>query len=204
MYDNDKRCESREGFALNRFSVSVINGLSLPDSVGKLRYEQYVQEQGKKYPTADHDNQLLFDEADAQSVHIVAFSEDGNLLSALRLTPVAIANNIDYFSAFVSQKASCDKSEDSIVILSRLVRCSSMDGAKSIQHIFRFCFDYCVKREWTYGLIHTSPKLRSLFIRYGWRQIAEEYHDQYAGPQVLLYLDALDKEHLRQIRSPYL
>ena len=193
-----------EGNALSNISVSVIAGLSLPASIGKLRYERYIQEQGKDYPFADHVNEVLFDEADKHSVHIVSRLENGQLISALRLTPFSIASNINYFSALVSQQVPHGKSEDNIVVLSRLVKCTDVVGTRSIQHIFKYCFDYCVNREWTYGLIHTAPSLVPLFFRYGWRQIAQEYHDQYAGSQVCLYLDALDREHLMKIRSPYL
>lgn len=182
-------------------SVKDVSGISVPIEVGRLRYREFVQGQGKRYPTADHQQHVFFDEVDPLSVHIVSFNGDGALLSALRLTPYDIASELECFEPFLSNVESLDQCS---VVLSRLVRSGSIDGARSIHHIFKYSFDYCLRHKWTRGVLHTSPRLVSLFARYGWRRTGSEFYDRYAGIQVPLFLDALDIEHLAEVKSPYI
>lgn len=186
---------------MKHYNIKYLNGTSLPEAVGRLRYEQYIVNQGKHYPTANHASKVLIDDVDAVSVHMVCESRDNAVLSSLRLTPMGTALNLDFFDPLLAQIKDRDRFS---VVLSRLVRADSLDGARSVQHIFKFCFDYCLKQDWTRGLLHTSPVLKPLFTKYGWRQVGTEYDDRYAGRQIILSLDALDLDYLSEIKSPYL
>lgn len=186
---------------MKKFDVKEFYGSAAPMSVGKLRYEKYVLSQSKTYPSADHENRVLFDDADPVSVHMVCFDEEGAICSALRLTPFKTALDLAFFDPLVAQ---IEEGRRFSVVLSRLVRADTISGAQSIQHMFKYCFDYCLKQDWTLGVLHTSPALLPLFRKYGWRAISDEYSDRYAGKQIVLSLDALDLSYLSEIKSPYL
>lgn len=70
--------------------IEVVDGDPLPTALGRLRYDKYVREQSKPYSDADHASELLCDEVDALSIHILNWSENGSLGAALRLTPMVV------------------------------------------------------------------------------------------------------------------
>jgi len=185
----------------DNITVKKMNGLSLPTEVGQLRYEQFIAEQNKPYLNADHNRKILFDSVDPLSTHIVCESKENGILSALRITPIEAAVELDYFDNVFSR---IDRIEEYSIVLSRLVRGSGLISAKSIIILFKYSYDYCVERGWQFGLINTSPKLESLFIKYGWKRVGDIYIDEYAGEQVPMCLDSTDTKHLKSINSPYL
>jgi predicted GNAT family N-acyltransferase len=180
--------------------IDIIDGSPIPTCLGRLRYEKYIREQSKFYPDADHVSRMLGDEIDAFSIHILCWSGDGELGAALRLTPMTVVRELELFANLLSR---CDTSEISVV-LSRLVRCNSRAGARSIRPIFKFTYDFCLRHGWPVGILHTSPRLMPLFLRYGWREAGNPFQDPVSGVQVPLMLDALDVEHLQAVSSPYL
>ena len=191
---------SKRSKRFDRFSIEINSGIHLPDSVGLLRYQQYIKEQGKPYPDANHDEKTLYDDLDPLSVHVVVNNLAGNLLSSLRFTPCILHTPEAHRDFVERQKIPIEQ----IVFLSRLVRSPSLEGAKTIKPIFKYSYEYCIENRTHIGLISTSPQLRPLFLRYGWRDCGSLYQDRYAGPQHPLYLDALDLKYLKKVHSPYL
>lgn len=182
------------------YRIDIIDGSPIPTCLGRLRYEKYVREQSKLYPDADHVTRMLCDEIDALSIHILCRSSDGELGAALRLTPMDVVRK---FSLFPDLLRRCDGLKANVV-LSRLVRGSSRCGARSIRPIFKFTYEFCLRHAWPVGILHTSPRLLPLFLRYGWREAGIPFQDPVSGVQVPLMLDALDVEHLQAVSSPYL
>lgn len=184
----------------NAFKLRVCNGLSLPETVGQLRYSQYIEEQGKPYAAADHEKKTLFDDLDPVSLHMLTENHQGQLLSSLRITPCTVYTPASHDLFLESLGTSIEQ----IGFLSRLVITPSLEAKKTLKSIFKFSYLHCLKSGTHIGLISTSPRLKPLFLRYGWRSCGDPYEDQTAGTQCPLYLDALDLEHLRKMNSPYL
>jgi predicted GNAT family N-acyltransferase len=184
-----------------RFFMRVFDGAPLPVALGGLRYNRYISEQSKTYPTADHRDLAFYDEADRVSIHILCFDEAGSIGAALRLTPYEVAKDLEIFRRFVASSQATDSTS---VVLSRLVRSQTKAGAKSITPIFRFTYDFCLRHDWRIGILHTNQKLVPLFLRYGWKRQGRPFWDENSGTQVPLALDALDGDHLCSVASPYL
>jgi predicted GNAT family N-acyltransferase len=169
-------------------------------AIGRLRYEKYVQRDGKAYPQADHANRVLFDPIDARSVLFHARRGNGAPMATVRLSRLADALD----DPQLGRLAALAEKLDITVANSRLVTEDDRDAKLAIKPMFQLVYEVGLLSGARYCLLSTRPALLKLFERFGFKQTGEQFRDAVAADQVVMRLDLWDVVNLATCRSPLL
>ena len=166
---------------------------------GRLRYELFVERDGKAYPHADHRNRVLIEPVDQWSLNFGAVT-DGQCLIGVRLTRAQDAQLDEQLLAVRTCYEELPTART--VINSRLA--SYPAGHALLPALFRQVFRAVVLSGARYGLVSAREAVAPLFERFGYRRSTLQIDDRIAGPLIPLMLDGDDLDHMRNVRSPYL
>lgn len=187
-----------ESLYANR-SVKIAEG-QLLSQVFKLRYERYIADQGKAYPSIGHGQELI-DPIDAASLNLSYVSPSSVVTCAVRMSWLEDVTGHDYLRELAH--ALDHLQSQSVLVCSRLVVGRKLQLPALIA-LFRYAYAIAVTSGASLTAISTRPELVSLFVRFGFRDVHQPFTHPIAGEQITMVLDLLDSAHLRAVSSPLL
>jgi predicted GNAT family N-acyltransferase len=171
--------------------------------IGRLRYELFVERDGKSYRDADKDQRLFLEPVDRCSLNFFGTIED-ECVVGVRSTRVEDAGGDQQLCRLVEQSALPVDQTLTTVICSRLVVCDRIRARLLIPELFRHVYRAALSSGMTHGILAARPSLIPIFERFGFRAASSAYLDEIAGPMVIMKLDLLDRDHMARSGSPLL
>lgn len=169
------------------------------EAFGQLRYELFVERDGKAYAHADHANRVLLEPADRVSLNF-GVVKNGECLVGVRLTKGSDAHIDEQLSKLLTRYPHLDRGR--VVLNSRLA--VAPGGQSYIPALFRQVYRAVILEGAAFGLVAARPALAALFERFGYVRGSAAFADSLAGELLPLCLDGNDVEHFRKVRSPFL
>lgn len=168
-------------------------------ALARLRYDFFVARDGKAYPHADHQNRLLLEPIDRDSLNF-GIVRDGQCLVGVRLTRATKATTDPQMAAVLSRHSDLDPNR--VALNSRLTVAPT--GQIYIPAVFRQVYRTALLSGADYGLVAARPVIAPLFQRFGYVASNGVINDPIAGPLLTLRLPLRDVNHMRSTRSPLL
>jgi hypothetical protein len=167
-------------------------------SIFRLRYEIYVEQQGKALPSANASLRVVQDDLDEVARNFYVGSEHGEIIACGRATigiwPQVCDGpfSLSAFSGF---------QRESFYYISKVMLNPRFRSRSAIPSIFIAMYKDGRAHNAPFGIAHCNPKLVSIYNRFGWRRFGPEFIDPFAGPQVPIMIVAPDIEYLRRRKS---
>lgn len=172
-------------------------------NVGKLRYELFVERDGKDYGHADRERHVFLEPIDDLSLNFHA-SYHQRCLAAVRLTWAIDADIDQHLARIVDSSGLSDEDLPRTVLNSRLAIREEMRARLHLPELFRTVYRAGFLNGAKYCLLAARPSLSGLFHRFGFREQHKQIQDPTAGELVILRFELDDREHLRSTASPLL
>jgi predicted GNAT family N-acyltransferase len=171
--------------------------------IGRLRYELFIERDGKPYRNADKEQRLFLEPVDKCSLNF--FGTIGNdCVIAVRSTKVPDAKCDEQLSRVVGKSALPADQISTTVISSRFVVCEQIRARRLIPEVFRNVYRTALSSGMTHGILAARPSLVPIFERFGFLAGSTAFLDEIAGPMVIMKLDLFDRSHLTKMTSPLL
>lgn len=164
----------------------------------RLRYEVYVEQQGKPLPKADNKLRIVRDELDDVATNFYVGSDSGEIVACGRSTIGVWPQVCD---APFSVPAFSDFRRDDFYYISKVMLNPRARSRSAIPSMFIAMYIDGRRNMCPFGIANCNPKLVSIYSRFGWRQFGAEFMDPYAGTQVPILLVAPGIDHLHQKQS---
>jgi predicted GNAT family N-acyltransferase len=167
--------------------------------IGALRYELFIERDGKRYSNADHVSRTFLEPIDSVSLNFQA-RVDGRLLASVRGVRAADAVN-DTHLRLLLDAVELEQIETS-VICSRLVVRSEHRARSLIGPMFSHVYRTGMRAGARHCILGTRIDLVGVFERFGFRRVGAQIVDPVASDIHLLSIDMHDLAHLHRINSP--
>lgn len=192
--------ESNEGRAIRTLFVREAHERR---AVFRLRYDVYVAEQGKAYAQADHDERLLWDDADDYAGACLLVTVAGQPVATVRTTHLHDDAAYQAYRERFDLARYATASRNDMVVCSRLAILPQYRKTRVVHVVFEAIYRYGAERGVRLCFQYCAPALVPLFEHYGFREYAPVVEDPILGRahRMLLILDDLD--HLRSVGSPF-
>lgn len=168
----------------------------------RLRYARYIAEQGKPYPEADHQQQILSDELDHDG-DIIVVESDGIICGTVRAnwldSPTTLAR---YHHVFELSRFS-DIAPAEIAVCSRLAASPEHRHARAREKLFDVIYERGLARNTQICFVTCAPYLTRMFRKYGFREYLAPVRDPIVGTLHRMLLVLHDLDHLAQCGSPF-
>jgi len=169
-----------EGFA----HVRVVRDYSLLRQIGRLRHQQYVQTQHKRYESVVLERDCLIEPNDFKATNIYA-SDAAGLTCAMRIGEIGEDRYADYFRN-VAETVGIPL--EISLTCTRLVRRPSHSGRHAVD-LIRFVRVQTVRAGWRYCIMQTAGRLVPFFLKFEFFETGMWTHDPAAGRLQVLVLD---------------
>lgn len=195
--DSDR---SREPSAVSSIAIAKTDQELL--QLGRLRYELFVERDGKSYRAADKDQRLFLEPVDKCSLNF--FGTIGNdCVVAVRSTKVQDAGCDERLSRIVAQSALPSDQISATVIYSRFVVCERIRARLLIPELFRLAYRTALSSGMRHSILAARPSLIPIFERFGFVAGSTAFLDEIAGPMVIMKRDLLDRDHVARSASSF-
>jgi predicted GNAT family N-acyltransferase len=169
--------------------------------IGRLRYQLFVERDGKSYRDADKDRRLFLEPVDKCSLNFFGMIEN-DCVVAVRSTWVRDAGCDQQLCRLVEQSALPADQTSTTFICSRLVVCERIRARLLVPELFRHVHRAALSSGMTHSILAARPSLIRIFERFGFVVASSAYLDEIAGPMVIMKLDLLDRDHRARTGSP--
>ena len=167
--------------------VRVVRDYPVLQRIGRLRYEQYVERQGKPYGSIVLERGCLIEPADFSAVNI--YAEDGcGITCAMCIGEAADERQNPYAEllSVVAQRIGVPL--ELALTCTRLVRAPRHSGRHAVD-LIRFVRWQTVRAGWRYCLMQTAEKLVPFFRKFEFQETGVWSDDSAAGRLQVLLLD---------------
>jgi predicted GNAT family N-acyltransferase len=171
--------------------------------IGRLRYELFVERDGKSYRNADKDRRLFLEPIDKCSLNFFGTIENDCVVT-VRSTRVEDAGGDERLCRLVEQAALSADQTSTTVIYSRFVVRDRIRARLLVPELFRHVYRTTLSSGMTHSILAARPSLIPIFERFGFLAASTVYLDEIAGPMVIMKLDLLDRDHKARAGSPLL
>ena len=167
-------------------------------AIFRLRYEIYVEEQGKPLPTADDKLRIVRDDLDNVATNFYVGSETGEIVACGRSTIGVWPRACD--EPFAVPALNSFRREE-FYYISKVMLNPRARSRLAIPSIFITMYKDGRMKNCPFGIANCNPKLVSIYNRFGWRRFGPEFIDPYAGAQVPIIIVAPDIDYLLRRKS---
>jgi hypothetical protein len=192
---------SRESAAFMASSIAIAKTDQDLLQIGRLRYELFVERDGKSYRDVDKDQRLLLEPVDKRSLNFFG-TIGSDCVVAVRSTRVQDAGCDERLSRIVEQSVLPPDQTSTTVIYSRFVVCDRIRARLLIPELFRDVYRAALSSGMTHSILAARPSLIPIFERFGFLAAPTAFFDEIAGPMVIMKLDLLDRDHKARTGSP--
>ncbi|CAK0764124.1 hypothetical protein CCP2SC5_330016 [Azospirillaceae bacterium] len=200
----DQNSSSLLDILMNTGKIKIKEAASEDDIImaGRMRYDIYIEKQGKRYTDANNELKLLIDDLDSQSCILFGYYNE-NIVATLRVSSGTNKNVLDHFNKyFNASKAVNVFGGDSVYFLSRLVSNLSPLTGKVTYRLFEYVYASLRMKGGRVVILHTVPSLVNYFKAIGFQQAWGEFVCSAAGVQIPMIMAFDNVERLCKIKSP--
>ncbi|CAH1664056.1 hypothetical protein CHELA20_40292 [Hyphomicrobiales bacterium] len=183
--------------------ISIATSMADLTTVGRLRYDLFVERDGKSYAQADHRHRTLVEDVDRVSLNFQATAYQ-RCLASVRLTRAEDAYLDSQLSLIVRDNNLIDPPYVGCLLLSRMIVRVEMRARLCIPDLFRQTYRIGLRSGASLAFLATREPLVPLFGRFGFIETGRKFLDPIAGPLIILALHLRDETRLREVRSPLL
>jgi predicted GNAT family N-acyltransferase len=198
--DSDR---SREPATFTASSIAIAKTDQELLQIGRLRYELFVERDGKSYCDADEDQRLFLEPVDTCSLNFFGTIGD-DCVVAVRSTKVQDAKCDEQLCRIVEQSSLPAEQTSTTVINSRFVVCERIRARLLIPELFRHVYRTALSSGVTHSILAARPSLIPIFERFGFVPGSTAFLDRIAGPMVIMKLDLHDREQSARMGSALL
>ena len=175
------------------------------EEVGRLRYDLFIERDGKAYEHADHANRVFLEPIDQVSLNFVARARDRCAVT-VRATWANDTVVDPHLEQVVAHANLSSEILDQTIVNSRLAALPTMAARSLITPLFRLMFRVALFANGRFCIAAARTQLIPLFERFGFYQLESRrpYFDEVAGWMSVLLLDMHDRARLVLTGSPYL
>lgn len=163
----------------------------------RLRYEVYVNEFG--YPF-EAPQQEIQDAMDSRAI-LFMLKRDGHLIGTARANALSTIEDQTVLDRYGIHKGRY-QALDSVGIASRFILDRDSRGGPYFCRFLQDIYVWGLHHGFRTTYLDASPQLAPMYQRLGWAQCAPTYQDHALGVRIPMFLDMLDADHLKSIRSP--
>lgn len=172
------------------------------NEICRFRYSVYVEEMGKSFSFADHDNKILTDELDEDATIFYVRSEE-EIICTLRINFLNKGNISEFYKTCYALSRFSELGADKITFTSRLMLAPKWRNSLILARFLNYCYDYLRQIDTKIDFCYCAPHLVSLYEQLGYRQYKDNIIDPDVGYRVPLLLILDDINHLQSVRSPF-
>jgi predicted GNAT family N-acyltransferase len=154
-------------------------------SIFRLRYQVYVEEQGRYYGAADHDQRLFFDPDDmTASRHLLIENIDGQVVAAVR---THLVPSQEKFSALNWSRLVVDYGDKGYFI-SRFVVEKDFRFTRCVALLVQGLASDCALIGGRFVVTHSSPRYVPFYKKIGFEVFGHPFEEPDAGAQIPLLM----------------
>ena len=189
--------------SISDHSICIAQTKTERRAIYEFRYQVYIEEMGKPYSQADHEQRIFNDPLDERATLLYS-TREGEIVGTVRINwgddTQAIAAFAGPFDLHKFQSfPTASLSFSSRLMVHRDYRHSALAAALSTA-----AYQKGRQRDVQFNFVHCNPRLVRLFERMGFRRYKQSFHDSEIGEQVPLVLVLEDIGYLIASRSPFL
>jgi predicted GNAT family N-acyltransferase len=180
------------------FSVTISRTDRELMQIGRLRYELFIERDGKPYRGADKERRLFLEPVDKCSLNY--FGTIGNdCVIAVRSTRAEHVKCDERLSRVVEKSELASDRIATTVVYSRFVVRERIRARLPIPALFRLAYQTALSSGMSHAILAARPSLVPIFERFGFVAEATAFLDEIAGPMVIMTLDLLDRGRLAKV-----
>lgn len=184
-------------------SIGIVDSVLGIGPIGRLRYDLFIERDGKAYEFADHDQRSFIEPIDSCSLNF-HFSNDDQCLAAVRLSWAEDALADNHLKLVVENSGIETSLFPQMLVTSRMaIRDQKIAKQKMVALIQEACFIGVLSGA-RYSCVGCRPTLARLFEKMGFEFSGSRYVDHVAGFMTVMVLDISKASYLRSLGSPFL
>lgn len=160
--------------------------------IGRLRYELFIERDGKSYAGADHESRTFLEDIDRTSLNFQVVLNSRHV-AAVRLTRALDGASDPHLSRALEHAGLDECDLPRTVINSRLAVLPETQARLQIPLLFRHMYRIGVLSGASYCVAAARPAVGSLFERFGFRRRPISYIDPIGGLMEVHVLDVFNK-----------
>lgn len=186
----------------NLVTTRIANSKQDVESIAKLRYKVYIEEQGKPYIEADHMNKSFSDPLD-QEATLVMIEKRGEIEGTVRLNYLSSSlAYTQYYDLFELHQFS-EMALNTMGVCSRLAVSATCRNGVVREALFNAIYEEGYTGGGCVCFVACAPILLRLFKAYGFREYTTPFNDPTVGSLRRMLLDVEDIAHLKAVNSPF-
>ncbi len=169
----------------------------------RVRYDVYVEEQGKPYPEANHVERLLEDDLDETGTVLLVKANDLNA-GTVRANWFSCQKTQSAYGAVFETDRFSMAIQKQMCVCTRLAVLQEFRMSKASILLFQSLYQVASAKNTELSFVCCKPALLPFFLHYGFREYMEPYEDPYVGKLHRTVLLLNDTDHLKKVGSPFL
>lgn len=186
-----------------KYEIRLATSKEELEKIYRFRYDVYVEEMGKEFKGANHDQKMLTDELDDAGKIFYVDTPDG-IACTIRSNTLDHPNIPDFYHSAYDLKQFSEFSASSLTQTSRLMVAPNWRRSKILGRFLNHVFEAGVGSGSKLDFCYCAPCLVRLYEYLGYRQYKENFVDPDVGYRIPLVLVGDDLDHLENVRSPLL
>jgi predicted GNAT family N-acyltransferase len=180
--------DNAEHTAPGAFSVAISKTEPELMQIGRLRYDLFVERDGKSYRAVDMEQRLFLEPVDECSLNFLGTIE-GDCVIAVRSTRAEDAKADERLWRIVEKSHIAADRIPTTVIYSRFVVRERIRARLLIPALFHLAYQTALSSGMSHALLAARPSLVPIFERFGFVAESTAFLDEIAGPMVIMTLD---------------
>ncbi|KAF0120494.1 MAG: hypothetical protein FD152_4137 [Xanthobacteraceae bacterium] len=186
----------RSAFASHRFpAIGCASSSDELNKIGRLRYDLFIERDGKAYSGANHRQRSFLELIDGHSLNFQVVHH-GEPIAAVRLTRAKDALADEHLVRIVEHAGLNHSDLRQTVVNSRLAVRPDTRARLQIPLLFRHMYRIGVLSGAAYCLVAARPDVGPLFEKFGFKKRSVSYVDPVGGLMEVHVLDVFDKAAL--------
>ncbi len=185
----------------NAITIQLASTRDHLEDIFRFRYSVYVEEMDLPQSDADHDARRIEDVFDRDAYNFAAF-QDEEVVGAIRVH-FSRSSDIGYYDEFFDMGSVGHFHPQATSMCTRLMVAPRLRGTALAVRLAQVSYDFGLRNQIRFNFLDCYEQLTGFFSRLGYRIHRQADHPEYGSGNVMR-LDLLDREHLIQMRSPFL
>lgn len=184
----------------NLFKIKIAETADEKEQVFNLRYQVYIEEQGRPSHYADHKYKRLEDPLDDSANIFVAYQNE-QLVGTLR-NNLATNSNLEYYPQLYQMDTVGNAYPQYTSMSSKLIIKKELRGSPLFLDLKLTLYQYLLIQGIKFDFGECDIALTYFYRKLGYQQIGRLYHPEY-GEGEILRLSVQNLNHLERINSPF-
>jgi predicted GNAT family N-acyltransferase len=168
--------------------------------MGRLRYELFIERDGKSYPEADRTERCFIEPIDLNSLNFLAIVGD-QCVAACRVTRGDIALMDGYLARIVENSGMATRDLQTTAVCSRFSIATSLQARRLSVALLKEGYRAFLQGGMRTILLASRPSLAPFYGRFGFCETGKRYRERMAGELIVQSLCVHDRRSLQTCNS---